>query len=174
MEKELPIVKPTKREEEIVFPEEFSLIIQDILKRYNLFKIHEEGVKKMMEAKTSEERKSIAEILPGYKISQFVRDYGEGRISLGKIPLLLKAELRLDEGTAKKIAKDMYREMLILVKPRQRKTLPPENINEPKPPVRKTLKEETLEPEQKKPLSRPIESDDNASPKKPDSYREEI
>ena len=132
-EKILPIAKPR---EGVVFPEEFTLIIQEILKKYDLFKIHGEGVKKLLNSKNPEERKEIAENLPGYKISQFVRDYAEGKTDLEKLPGFLKSELSLSENTVKKIAKDINENILILIKPLKEKNLRPLEVPpEVKPPT---------------------------------------
>jgi len=155
---ELPIAKP-KPEEEITFPQEFALIIEEVLRKYGLFKPQEERVKEMLLSTNVAEKKRILESLPGYQISKFVREFAEGKKTLAEFPLALKEKLDLHDSIIKKIVHDINQNILSFIKPRETKIMPP------------TKDSIGSNPEEPLPSVPPKKS---ASPKEPDVYREPI
>jgi len=145
----LPI---TKEEEKRVFPEEFTLLIEEILKKHGLYKTHEEGAIKILESRDSKEKREILESLPGYIIAKFVKEFADSKVTSEELLSLLRENIDLPENGIKKLAKDIAEDILVFIKPiKEKRGIP--TPSEVKPP--------TISPEK----SRPV---------KKDTYRELI
>lgn len=110
-----------KIEEELVFPEESSSIIDGLLEKYGLIKNREEETREMMKSlkdptKKPEEKIKILESFPSAKLAQVVADYGCKKISLEKIPLRIEKELNIETERAKKITEELKTTLFDLIK----------------------------------------------------------
>lgn len=152
MEKEFFEIKIT----DITFPEESGLIIEKILEKYDFKKAQDEGIEKFFASRIPKERKEIFENLPGSQISNLVREYAEGKVSLENLPLLLKERLNIPREKAKKIAEELEKKLLILIRPAEEKKLPPRippievkqtvsPLEKPKPPQKPDIYQEPIE-----------------------------
>jgi len=155
---DLSIAKP---EEEYVFPDEFALAIEEFVERYGMKKIQEDGAWESFKAEDPKIGAEIFKSLPGAVLSQIVRDYYEGKISLKEVQLILEQKIKLPAKEIKNLAKDMEETILVLVKPRKKEVS-----------LEKTLQKKT-------PISeKPIQKEEPISPvrksKEPDVYREPV
>jgi hypothetical protein len=108
-------------EEEPIFPEESSFIIDGLLEKYGLIKNRGEMVKKIADllkdpTKTAEEKKQGLENFPGAKLAQLVSDYGYKKISFEKIPSQIEKELNVGQEKSEKIAGELKTTLLDLIK----------------------------------------------------------
>ncbi len=127
-----------KQTSEPVFPEESVLVIEKILEKYGLINEEEKGIEKFINSGVAQEKIEIFENLPGNKISKLVRNYGEKKISLEDLPILLGKELNVSGKEAEEIAKELEETLLIFIKqapveeiPAKEKKARPEIISEP-------------------------------------------
>lgn len=158
-----------KNYEEVIFPEETSDIIDEIVTKYGFKKIEEEMLEKMDQTEIFEEREKIFENLPGRQIATTVKELAMGKISAKDFISLLKQRLNISEELAKDLAKELEEKVLVLAQKtrvlrEERETLPS-----------KEIEKEVSFPE--KPQAEPSEikpppSEEKPSPKKPDIYRE--
>jgi len=127
-----------KAKQEIVFPEEVSENISKILKRYEL----EEPLKKV------EEKLYQGKLSPAGIIAKTAWQLAEGKIKMGELPALLQKKLNIPAETARKLTKDIKREVVDLaVKiPEEVSLAPPEKPSpEEKPSPRKDIYREPIE-----------------------------
>lgn len=82
-------------------------IIKEILKKYGLEEIQEEGLNKFFEAETAEKAQDILDNLPGAILSQIIRELGSGKLAPEELPEILHKNLNVSQKTAKEIAKDL-------------------------------------------------------------------
>jgi len=122
----LKIKKP-----EPIFPEESGLVIKAILEKYELAKIQQEGIEKILKSKNPEEKIDTFEKLPGTKISKLVKEYAEGKVSLVEIPSRLSRELNISERKAKQITEELENTLLVLIEPVKEEKLPPVEVARP-------------------------------------------
>ena len=87
-------------------------IIEEILKKYGLEKIQEDGLNKFFEAETTERAQEILDNLPGAILSQIIREFKSGKLSSEELPEILHKNLNVSQKIAKEIAKDL-REKLV-------------------------------------------------------------
>lgn len=144
------------KEPEDKLPENSGLIIGEIIKKYDLEKIQNEGINLFFRAKTPEEREKILINLPGAKISKLVREYAEGRFNFEVLPEILEKHLKISSKKAKQMADDLKIKLFVFISPATEKTLSSSKIpsKEIKPPTIPHKKPET--------------------PQKSDTYREPI
>lgn len=133
---------------EPIFPEESSLIIEKILEKYGLAAKQREGIEKFINSDLPIE---ALEDLPGSKISKLVKDYGEKKISLEGLPILLEKELNVSEKEAKEISKDLEKTLLVFIKqaPIREKEAETQAIPIPKEESEITIPEESKTPSKK-------------------------
>lgn len=160
MEKETS--NPTTEEKEsleIIFPEESAIIIQELLKKYDFDKEHEESVKKLIVSRNPKEKKEIFENLPGYKISRLVKEYAERKIPITNLLSLLKKELNCPNKKAEELTRDIEKEFSIFLQPKIEISRAKESLS------RKLISTELKPPDQKA---------KKTTAQKPDTYRELI
>jgi hypothetical protein len=85
-------------------------IIEEIIKKYGLEKIQEEGLNKFFEAETTEKAREILDDLPGAVLSQILRELKAGELTPEKTPEVLHKNLNVSQKIAKEIAKDLLKE----------------------------------------------------------------
>ncbi|MCD6500677.1 hypothetical protein J7K42_01520 [bacterium] len=127
-----------KAKQEIVFPEEVSENISKILKRYEL----EEPLKKV------EEKLYQGKLSPAGIIAKTTWQLAEGKIKMGELPALLQKKLNIPAETARKLTKDIKREVVDLAEkiPEKVPSAPPEKPSpEEKPSPRKDIYREPIE-----------------------------
>ena len=110
-----------KKNPEPIFPEESGSLVMKILEKYELAEIQLKGIKKLLEIDNAAEKIKIFESLPGYKISQLVKEYAEDKVSLNEIPLQIAKRLNVSETKSKQIAQDLEKSLLSLIAPLQKK-----------------------------------------------------
>lgn len=184
------MVEKLLKNQAIVFPEESYYVIQEILKKYKLYREPREKFKKMAqeirEAKTFEEKQEISEKQPERKLARAIKEKAEGKITLEEFSRQLQQIFKVPEPTAQKIAKDLEKNVLVFAKkvftekedvsPIQKpfvKPLPatpspqeiPEILPHPKPETAPSSMTEEEKPEA---------SLEEKKQKKPDTYRESI
>lgn len=174
------------KNQEIVFPEESYLAIQEILKKYKLYRepkeIMGELAQEMRKVRTFEEKKEIAEKQPERKLARVIKEIAEGKISLEDFPRQLQQIFNISPKIAKDLTKDLEKNVLAFAKKIfiEKEAVPPARRPLFKPlPVAPPPKE-PLETPPSKPKATPPKVEkpevplEEKKPKKPDIYREPI
>ena len=166
----------------VVFPEESDLVIDEILKKYKLYRetdeIMEKLIKEMAKAKTFQEKKKNSEAQPERKLARIIKEIAEGKISLEDFPNQLQQIFNISPKIAKDLAKDFEKNVLTLARKVviERKIAPPAKKRIPiKPlPVAPPSLEEPLETQlPPKPEAVPSKIESPAPPEKEPIPREE-
>ena len=162
------------------------MVTDEILKKYNLYRETEEIMEKMEQetkkAQTFEEKKEIGEKQPESRLARVIKNIAEGKIPLEDFPSQLQQIFKVPEATAKKIAKDLEKNVLafaekVLIK---EEAIPPTRRPLFKPLPVAPAPKEPLETPPPKPKATPsiVEKPEvpleEKKPKKPDIYREPI
>lgn len=93
-------------EEEIIFPENLTSIMDEILEKYGRGESSEEAFEKIMkDVKTNRE-----------KLSDIILDWVYKKITIEKLPKILEKEFELSPLRAKLMARDIQREILDQIK----------------------------------------------------------
>ena len=95
----------SNQNQKIIFPEENSLIISELLEKYNL----KESLREIFE-KTRKGEKTF-----GNTIAKIVRKAAEEKFSFKELVSSLKTELALSPKKAEGLAKDIKKKLLVLV-----------------------------------------------------------
>jgi len=173
------------KNQEVVFPEESRFVIEEILKRYKLYRKPKEIMGKMAQemrkARTFEEKKKIAERQPERKLARLVKNIAIGKIMLENLPKEIQGIFNISPKTAKELAKDLEKNVLSFAK---KIFIKEEGV----PPTRKPLikplpvavpPKEPLEPPQPEPkvtpkVEKPASLERKPAPQKKDVYREPV
>jgi hypothetical protein len=91
---------------EIIYPEESTTIISNLMEKYGL----KETVKDI------EEKMDRGEITNGEKIARIVAEAAENDLSIEDISALLEKRLAITKEICKKLAEDLKKEILIFIK----------------------------------------------------------
>jgi hypothetical protein len=105
-----------KQNNDLSLPEESFSVIEKTLEKFKLNEEEENSLEKFIMSKSPEEKKQIFENLPGTKMSQIIKDYGEQKISLNEIPGLIEKNLNVSKQEAKEITKYLNENLLGLIK----------------------------------------------------------
>jgi len=101
---------------QIIFTEEATEKIQEILKRYGLEMFPKISLEKIKEAKSSEEKESLFEGLPGRVLAKTVKELAEDKIKIKDSISMLEKKLNIPNDKAEKLARDIEKEVLIYAK----------------------------------------------------------
>lgn len=173
----------------IVFPEESHYVIQEILKRYKLYRKPRERFKKMAqeirEAQTFEKKQKISEKQPEGKLARAIKEKAEGKITLEGFQVQIQQIFKIPEAAAKKMTKDLEKNVLVFAKkvfveeevvppPVQKPFVKPLPVAIPPQEILKTTSPSKPEAAQPPKVEKPEVSLEEKKPKKPDVYRESI
>lgn len=101
---------------EIIFPNEVSEKITELIKKFNLITFRDLDLKKLVTQKTDEEIKDIFNNLPEKKVSEIIKAVSEKKIKESALPQDIQRELGVQMGVAEAIAIDIIKDILPLGK----------------------------------------------------------
>jgi len=150
----------SKKNTRIVFPEHITSVILEIMKKYGLEETEQEFLKKFKSGK----------IRRGAKMAEIIKKTAEEKISIKKLPSILKENFNLSIENAQNLAKDLEEKVLKLAQ--KISEIPEtETIIESKPKENSTPKlESKLKVEASEETIKPPRDSKNVSHK--DTYRE--
>jgi len=179
------MAEKSPKNQEVIFPEESHFVIQEILKKYKLYRESVEIMKDLEErlekAQTFQEKKEIAEQQPERRLAKAIKRAAEGEIPLEDFPKKLQEIFNIEPKIARDLARDIEKNVLAFAKKVfiEREATP----SSERPLVRPLL----VTPSPKEPLETPkipktappkVEKAEVISkeekPQKPDTYRESI
>lgn len=165
------------KNQEIVFPEESHFVVQEILKKYKLFRKTEQIMsglaQEMSKATTFKEKKEIAERQPERKLATIIKRIAEEKISLGDFPKHLQQIFNITPKIAKELAQDLEKNILAFAKNVviEREVIPPAE--------RPLVKPLPVAPPPEEPLETPppkaaLQKEEKSVPREEDIYREPV
>lgn len=98
-----------------VFPEKSDLVIRQILEKYGLEKIQQEGIKKLLSTKVKQKRREVFENLPAAVISKLIKEYAEGKVILSEAPSQIAERLNISEAKSKQIVQELEQSILAFI-----------------------------------------------------------
>lgn len=177
--------KRLSKNQQIVFPEESRLVIEEILKKYKLYReteeIMKEMVKEMAKAQTFQAKEEISEKQPEIKLAKVIREVAEEEITLEDLSKEIQGIFNISLKTAKELAKDLEKNVLSFAKKIfiERGTVPLTRKPLIRPLPVAIPPKEPLEPPQSEPkvtpkVEKPAPPERKPAPQKKDVYREPI
>ena len=157
---------------QIIFTEEATEKIQELLKRYDLEMFPKTSLEKIKEAKNSKEKEILFDNLPGRVLAIIVKELAEDKIKTKDSISTLEKKLNISNDKAEKLARDIEKEVLIYAK-----KVPLEKEVPPAKPSETTLtpKKTPITPKDVSPETKPKEKiPPLKSVAKDDTYRELI
>ncbi len=146
---------------QIIFTEEATEKIQELLKRYGLEMFPKTSLEKIKEAKNSEEKEILFDNLPGRVLARIAKELAEEKIKTKDSILILEKKLNISNDKAEKLARDIEKEVLIYAKkvPLEKEALPTEpsetTLTPKKTPTTPKDVSPEIKPKEKTPPSKP-------------------
>jgi hypothetical protein len=97
---------------EIIYPENSSQIIEDIIEKYGFSEAEKESFEKLTHSTTKEDYKEISKNSAGFKLAELVIRRANGLLSPDKLPLAIKEEMGTTDKTARQIAAEFEEKIL--------------------------------------------------------------
>lgn len=181
------MVQKLSKNQRIIFPEETLEAIEELLKKYDLYREPAIRMKELAEkiqvGRTFQEKRKISASQPERMLAKIIRGVAEGEIAPEKLYNQLQQAFNLSSAKAKSFANDLEKNVIILA---QRVSIKEEAAPSVKRPLIKPLpvapppKESLETPSLAKPKVAPPEIEKpevplkEKKPEKPDTYREPV
>lgn len=110
-------------------PKEESVIIEEVLKKYDLWKNEDVEFEEFLSDPINNENLILKS--SGYKLSNLIKKYADKELLLRDVPASLKNEFNLSEEKAEKMAEELNEKIFRFIKPTTEATIEKPATEEP-------------------------------------------